>query len=88
MAKWRKGINKQGHKCIYLFKKDKSSRGICYVYDQESLDGHLRTKCIDSFEYIEGCDKLKELPVSNLTKEEKGKRIVTIHCSEKTTYTA
>jgi hypothetical protein len=61
MTNWRKGVTKYGHKCIYLFKKDKGSRGLCYVYDKESLDGHLKTKCIDAFEYIEGIKKLEEL---------------------------
>jgi hypothetical protein len=61
MARWRKGTTEHGSKCIYLFKKNKCSRGICYVYDRKSLDGHLKSKCIDAFEYIEGLKKLEEL---------------------------
>lgn len=56
----RWGISKK-RKAIWFYKKERTSRSICWSWTDVDLKEHLRTKCLTNLEYLEGLDKLKEL---------------------------
>ena len=60
MSKTRWGIS-QKKKAIWFYKRDRTSRSLCWSWSEEELKDHLARKCLTNLEYLEGLNKLKEI---------------------------
>lgn len=55
----RWGFSKK-RKGVWFFKKERTSRSMCWSRSESDLKNHLITKCLTNLEYLEGLNLLKE----------------------------
>jgi len=60
MGKTRFGIS-QKKKAVWFYKKERTSRSMCWIYSVIDAREHLNRKCLTNLEYLEALNKLKEI---------------------------